>query len=181
MLRHEIKELQRKLGVTTIMVTHDQEEALTMADRIVVMNNGRVEQVGSPQEIYHQPATRFVADFIGTMNFLEATSRGQDSIAIGQQEFRCDASSTTPGSRIVASIRPEDIVVREQGDNLIDAKIDEVEFLGAFVRARLSCAEMGDSSMLADFSANLVREEQIAEGMTISVDMPRESIRIYPA
>ena len=69
-LRHEIKALQRTLGVTTIMVTHDQEEALTMADRIVVMNAGAIEQVGTPQDIYRKPTTAFVADFVGSMNFL---------------------------------------------------------------------------------------------------------------
>src|SRR5207245_2282482 len=68
-LRGEIKALQRRLGVTSIMVTHDQEEALTMADRIVVMNHGAIEQVGSPQEIYRKPSTAFVADFVGSMNF----------------------------------------------------------------------------------------------------------------
>src|ERR1700749_4236356 len=71
-LRHEIKALQRRLGVTTIMVTHDQEEALTMADRIVVMNQGVIEQVGSPPDIYRKPTTAFVADFVGTMTFLDA-------------------------------------------------------------------------------------------------------------
>ena len=70
-LRHEIKQLQRRLGVTTVMVTHDQEEALTMADRIVVMNHGVIEQVGTPLEIYRSPRTAFVADFVGTMNFIE--------------------------------------------------------------------------------------------------------------
>ena len=75
-LRHEIKALQRRLGVTTIMVTHDQEEALTMADRIVVMNHGTIEQVGTPQEVYAAPATAFVADFVGAMNFLDGSLRG---------------------------------------------------------------------------------------------------------
>ncbi len=70
-LRSEIRALQQRLGITTIMVTHDQEEALTMADRIVVMEGGRIVQVGTPQEMYHQPASRFVASFVGTMNFLE--------------------------------------------------------------------------------------------------------------
>src|SRR6185503_12675507 len=72
-LRDEIKQLQRRLGVTTIMVTHDQEEALAMADRIVVMNHGVIEQVGTPSEIYRKPASPFVADFIGVMNFVAAT------------------------------------------------------------------------------------------------------------
>ena len=74
-LRHEIKQLQRRLGVTTIMVTHDQEEALTMADRIVVMNHGVIEQVGTPLEIYRDPASPFVADFIGVMNFVAGDGR----------------------------------------------------------------------------------------------------------
>ena len=69
-LRGEIRDLQQRLGITTIMVTHDQEEALTMSDRIVVMSKGRIEQVGTPDEIYAQPATPFVADFVGKMNFL---------------------------------------------------------------------------------------------------------------
>ena len=82
-LRYEVKALQRRLGVTTIMVTHDQEEALTMADRIVVMNHGVIEQVGAPAEIYREPASVFVADFIGTMNFLAAEVTG--SAAAGER------------------------------------------------------------------------------------------------
>src|SRR3546814_3842244 len=73
-LRHQIKELQRKLGVTTVMVTHDQEEALSMADRIVVMNHGVIEQIGTPTEIYRQPKSLFVADFIGETNQLDRKS-----------------------------------------------------------------------------------------------------------
>ena len=82
-LRHEVKALQRKLGVTTIMVTHDQEEALTMADRIVVMNHGVIEQVGTPEEIYATPASAFVADFIGTMNFLPAELVSDKRVRLG--------------------------------------------------------------------------------------------------
>ena len=75
-LRGEIRDLQRRLGITTIMVTHDQEEALTMSDRVVVMSKGRIEQVGAPDEIYGRPATAFVADFVGRMNFIPAGSLG---------------------------------------------------------------------------------------------------------
>ena len=90
-LRHEVKELQRRLGITTVMVTHDQEEALTMADRIVVMNHGVIEQVGTPLEIYRDPATSFVADFIGTMNFMPGTVIGPDRVR--------SAKSTSPAIR----------------------------------------------------------------------------------
>ena len=83
-LRDEIKTLQQRLGVTTIMVTHDQEEALAMADRIVVMNRGRVEQIGSPAEIYGRPATAFVADFVGEMNMFDATIVAPDRLAVGR-------------------------------------------------------------------------------------------------
>lgn len=180
-LRHEIKELQRKLGVTTVMVTHDQEEALTMADRIVVMNEGVIEQVGVPQEIYNQPETRFVADFIGTMNFLPATVAGQDKISVGEVSLDCAADQSQTGASITASIRPEDIAVGQQGQNRLDANIEVIEFSGAFVRAELSISGFGSTRLLADFSANLVRREQLAEGMVIPIVLPVDSIRIYPA
>ena len=89
-LRDEIKALQRRLGVTTIMVTHDQEEALAMADRIVVMNQGVIEQVGTPSEIYRKPTTAFVADFVGTMTFLDAEVTGPDRLRVGGIELACN-------------------------------------------------------------------------------------------
>src|SRR5215207_6189118 len=88
-LRNEIRSLQRQLGVTTIMVTHDQEEALAMADRIVVMNQGVIDQVGMPLEIYRAPATPFVADFVGSMTFLDAHVSGADRLRIGTLEIIC--------------------------------------------------------------------------------------------
>jgi ABC-type Fe3+/spermidine/putrescine transport system ATPase subunit len=91
-LRSEIRSLQRQLGVTTIMVTHDQEEALSVADRIVVMNHGVIEQVGTPMEVYREPATPFVADFVGRINVLPA--HGEDGgLRVGQQRLRCEHAS----------------------------------------------------------------------------------------
>src|SRR5258707_6368695 len=90
-LRDEIKALQRRLGVTTIMVTHDQEEALAMAARIVVMNQGVIDQVGTPQEIYRHPTTAFVADFVGSMNFLPGTFVAPDKVKVGGLTFDCPA------------------------------------------------------------------------------------------
>src|ERR1051325_451028 len=105
-LRHEIKALQRRLGVTTIMVTHDQEEALTMADRIVVMNAGAIEQIGSPQEIYRRPATAFVADFVGSMNFLGGTLTTPQSVRIDGRDFACPPQDgLAPGSAVRLCIR----------------------------------------------------------------------------
>src|SRR3954452_1063543 len=88
-LRDEVKALQRRLGVTTVMVTHDQEEALAMADCIVVMNQGVIEQIGSPQDIYRKPASAFVADFVGTMTFLDGEIAGPMSLRVGALELAC--------------------------------------------------------------------------------------------
>ena len=87
-LRGEIRQLQKRLGVTTIMVTHDQEEALSMADRVVVMNHGAIEQIGTPLDVYERPATPFVADFLGKVNVLKATSLGGGRFRVGQHGTR---------------------------------------------------------------------------------------------
>ena len=105
-LRHEIKELQRKLGVTTIMVTHDQEEALSMADRIVVMNHGVIEQVGTPTEVYRHPSTLFVADFIGETNQFAARALGNDRLALAGTELVCAPHICAAGA-FARSARPD--------------------------------------------------------------------------
>lgn len=182
-LRHEVKALQRRLGITTVMVTHDQEEALTMADRIVVMNHGVIEQVGTPVEIYRDPATAFVADFIGTMNFVSGTVAGPDRVRLGQLELNCQADGMGQGTPVTIAIRPEDIVVREvdrDQENAFEVRVEEMEFLGSFYRAGLASAAMGEAQLRADMSINLVRRENIAAGTEITVLVPKERIRIYP-
>jgi len=179
MLRNEITDLQRKLGVTTVMVTHDQEEALTMADRIVVMNHGVIEQVGSPLEIYSQPATAFVADFIGTMNFLPATVISPTEVQIGELKINCLSVPAKAGEQITVSIRPEDIVVQDASDNRIEANIERIEFLGAFVRAELSNEQMGNHHFHADFSANLVRRNELKVGMKMEIGLPKRNLQLY--
>src|SRR4051794_25052702 len=135
-LRDEIKQLQRRLGVTTIMVTHDQEEALAMADRIVVMNQGVIDQVGMPLEIYRAPATPFVADFVGSMTFLDAEISGADRLRIGTLEIVCaDARRFTQGAGVRLGLRPEEVRVRNldaSTANAIDATVISLDFLGAF-------------------------------------------------
>ncbi|MCA0270712.1 MAG: putative 2-aminoethylphosphonate ABC transporter ATP-binding protein [Proteobacteria bacterium] len=192
-LRHEIKELQRKLGVTTIMVTHDQEEALSMADRIVVMNHGVIEQVGTPTEVYRHPQTLFVADFIGETNKLPAKVAEGGKIAVGDTEFRCGRHGLAVGAEAVAVIRPVDIIPHGAGapsedmpagtgghENLIDAHVEDIEFLGAFWRVRLSAARLGDRILVADFSINAVRRLNIAPGVDMQIELPQERLLVYP-
>ncbi|MFM8991469.1 MAG: ATP-binding cassette domain-containing protein, partial [Alphaproteobacteria bacterium] len=104
-LRHEVRGLQRRLGITTIMVTHDQEEALTMADRIVVMNHGTIEQVGTPQEVYGRPATPFVAAFVGTMTYPAGHVAGPGRVALGGLSLACDTGSLAQGQAVQACLR----------------------------------------------------------------------------
>jgi putative spermidine/putrescine transport system ATP-binding protein len=142
-LREEIKTVQRELGITTIYVTHDQEEALSMSDRIVVMNEGRVEQIGTPFEVYNYPRTRFVASFVGTLNILRArvTDAARGLIAIDDQEIvarRGIAGAKTGEARLVA-LRPEAISLADSGGerNRMRGTIEDVSFLGSVMRIRV--------------------------------------------
>jgi iron(III) transport system ATP-binding protein len=182
-LRHEIKQLQRRLGVTTIMVTHDQEEALTMADRIVVMRSGAIEQVGTPLEIYREPASPFVADFIGVMNFVAATVVGEGRVRLGGLELACDADGLGPGTEVTLAIRPEDIVVQEAsagGPNAVPMRVEALAFLGSFFRADLVAAAPAGTLLRADLPVDLVRRLDIAEKRALVCVLPPERLRIYP-
>ena len=133
-LREEIRHVQRRLGVTTIMVTHDQEEALSMAERIVVMNHGVIEQVGTPEEIYSHPKTTFVAEFVGRISFFQGVVKGNGQVMVAGQVFDCaDAQNLQSGAKVKLGIRPESVRVRGvnlQDPNVIHVKIEEMEFLG---------------------------------------------------
>jgi iron(III) transport system ATP-binding protein len=181
-LRHEVKQLQRKLGITTIMVTHDQEEALTMADRIVVMNQGIIEQVGTPLEIYRDPKTAFVADFIGTMNFMSGEVQGPGRVRVGQLELTCKVDGLAQGTQVTVAVRPEDVLVPEGKpvtENAFDVQVGEMEFLGSFFRGDLSAEVMGGQGFQADFSINIVRRLKLHEGDTLPVALPAERIRVF--
>jgi iron(III) transport system ATP-binding protein len=182
-LRDEIKSLQRRLGVTTIMVTHDQEEALAMADRIVVMNQGVIDQVGMPLEIYRAPATSFVADFVGSMTFLDAEISGTDRLRVGSLEIRCaDAARFTQGTPVRLGLRPEEVRVRNldaSTPNAIDATVAGLDFLGAFCRAQLTPAGAPGVTILADFSANLMRDLAVSPGQRLTISLPPDSLRVF--
>jgi len=184
-LRHEIKALQRTLGVTTIMVTHDQEEALTMADRIVVMNQGAIEQVGTPQEIYRRPATAFVADFVGSMNFLAGTLLAPDKVKVAGLTFACLAQDgLAAGGKVALCIRPEDVRVRDlpaDVANRVAVEVAELDFVGAFCRATLKVHGTDDVTMTADFSSNLIRDLGVELGRKLDVALPPDRLRVFAA
>jgi iron(III) transport system ATP-binding protein len=182
-LRHEIRQLQRRVGVTTIMVTHDQEEALTIADRIVVMNHGVIEQVGTPIEIYRRPASAFVADFIGVMNFMPAVVLRPGAVQLGGLELACDIDGFPAGTALTLAIRPEDIRVQSvtgSEENAVTVTIKAMEFLGSFFRVDLAGDALDGVTLRADLAVNLVRRLDLAEGQTLPVVLPRRRLRVYP-
>lgn len=181
-LRGEIKAIQRRLGVTTIMVTHDQEEALTMADRIVVMNHGVIEQVGTPSEIYQRPATVFVADFIGTMNFMPGEVVGKDKVRLGDVVLSCATNSHRAGQPVTVAIRPEDLNAQDVEDateNIVELTVRDLEFLGSFYRARLSGDDIAGEGIDADFSMNLIRRKNVSVGDRLPVCFPSDHLIVY--
>jgi iron(III) transport system ATP-binding protein len=183
-LREQIRDLQKRLGVTTIMVTHDQEEALTMADRIVVMNQGVIEQIGTPEDVYRRPLTAFVADFVGKMSFFPGRVTGPGRVQIAGVELTCDDDpGMAAGSLVSLGLRPEEVRVRgvEPGDaNAVEVVVDDLEFLGSFYRARLLPG--GEAvPIMADFSANLMRDMAITEGLSIHVVLPADALRLFAA
>ena len=183
-LRHEIKQLQNKLGVTTIMVTHDQEEALTMADRIVVMDQGVIEQVGTPLDIYRHPASPFVANFVGTMNFLPAVAAANGDVWMEGIELSAaeGMDGFAEGEPVTVCVRPEDVVTRDieaSAANAFEATVRELEFLGSFFRASLTFGETGEPVFQADFSINMVRDFRLEEGCSLLVAFPKDRIRVF--
>ena len=184
-LRHEIKTLQQKLGVTTIMVTHDQEEALSMADRIVVMNEGKVEQIGTPNEVYCKPETLFVADFIGEMTQFRGTISGKSLVKIGNTELNMVEHRFSQGREVSITIRPEDIIPLgaklpvKSGKNVFSAQLVEMEFLGSFWRCKLKSDEFPEALVTADFSVNAVRRLSIEPNQILWIELPSESILAF--
>jgi putative spermidine/putrescine transport system ATP-binding protein len=163
----ELKAMQREVGITFLFVTHDQEEALTMSDRIAVFNDGRIEQIGSPGEIYEQPETAFVAGFVGTSNLLPADK--------ASALFHVDAPVT---------IRPEKIRIAEPGTAAepseigADGRVRDVVYLGALTRYLV---EIGDGVDLAVVEQNLHQTADsvlAVKGRAVRVIVPTESIRV---
>jgi putative spermidine/putrescine transport system ATP-binding protein len=196
-LRHEIRSIQRQLGITTVYVTHDQEEALSLSDRVVVMSQGRMEQVGTPFEIYNFPSTSFVASFVGTLNVLPGvvtdSSRGELTIA-GQPVSLARGFEGGAGRQVRVALRPEMVSLGAgtNGENRLTGKVVDVSFLGSIVRIRVglgngteagagvatgvtevaAAVQGGLTIVLDEFNEPTLKLPQLDE--TVTVSFPRE-------
>jgi putative spermidine/putrescine transport system ATP-binding protein len=183
-LRREIREIQRELGITTIFVTHDQEEALSISDRVVVMNQGRADQVGEPHVIYNRPATRFVANFVGTLNTFEAVVKDEKKgiVTLGDVDLQLTrgALANSKNDSIGLAIRPEGLVLGRQKAPAVtlQADIEDVQFLGSVIRLRAKLA--GQTVSLDMFNRNDVAPPAIGSIVDVSLH-PKDLILLQDA
>ena len=181
-LREEIRRIQLELGITTLYVTHDQEEALAVSDHVAVMNGGRIEQMGTPLEMYSRPATPFVAEFIGTMNRLEGTivDPATGEIEHGGVKLKVDAArGRERGERVLVLVRPESLELTAAtnggaaGENILAGEVITQTFLGPVTRLKV----VGPG---ADLIADLptARAEALPVGSRVSARVPAEGARL---
>jgi iron(III) transport system ATP-binding protein len=181
-LRGEIRALQQRLGVTTIMVTHDQEEALSMADTVVVMNQGRIEQVGTPRQIYREPASAFVADFVGKVNVLSAVAEDAGRFRVCGMSISAvpGAPDVAPGTRVKLYLRPEDVQVNGAAGaeaSRANAQVQKIEFLGAFCLVTVRINQQ-DQPLLVTLSRQSLDRMALGEGAPVSVGFPPDCMRL---
>jgi len=184
-LRAEIKRLQQELKKTMIYVTHDQEEALSIADKVVVMETGQFRQVGKPIDIYKYPASSFVADFVGTSNFFKGL-RSYDRVKTEKREFKISQMGSSSKEEVYLAIRPEKIEVFKSQEslkslepsNLIPGRIDVVTFLGAAVRLVVN---MDGEEVISDVIEKEFEQRQLSQGEHVVLYFPPEAFIVYPA
>ncbi|HUZ85040.1 MAG TPA: ABC transporter ATP-binding protein, partial [Gaiellales bacterium] len=181
-LQIELKALQQQVGITFVYVTHDQEEALTMSDRIAVMNAGKVEQVAPPQAVYEEPDTVFVADFLGVSNLMDAVASGPDGdccrVALGSFQLRAGRGdvSTTGDTKIV--IRPERVRLEPQGttgDNRVPGMVERWVYLGNAVQL---IVRLGNGAAIQALIQNAGDEIPHTQGTPVSVHLPVDALRV---
>jgi len=176
----ELRLLQQRVGITTIIVTHDQREAMTMSDLVVVMGEARVQQVGTPLEIYRNPVNTFVADFIGTSNLLPVTVAGRDGVALSGRTLRVPpiGPDLADGSTATLSIRPEDVHILGQdrgGENRIAGRVTFIRDVGASVETHADC----DGLEVISVAAPKDRPD-VARGDAVVVELPPASCVVLP-
>jgi len=180
----ELRMLQQRLGITTIVVTHDQREAMTMADRIVVMSGGRPEQVGAPQEIYHRPATAFVAGFIGKANMLEGTARGGGVEVAGARLSADPPAPFLDGSPVSLACRPEWMRLAPagpgapEGANALPARVTFVRDIGQVREIHVAAGPDGAHRLVCELPFS--DSTPYGEGDAVVAELPPDALRIFP-
>jgi putative spermidine/putrescine transport system ATP-binding protein len=168
-LRYEIRRIQQQTRITTVYVTHDQEEALTLSDRVVVMSAGKIEQIGSPFDVYNFPKTPFVASFMGTLNQLRSkvVDAGSGKLALGTQEFRTSAPVKAGATDALVMLRPEELHIGvQEGENHLIGRVESVAFLGSVVRIHL---KLGESVVTLDaLNERKLVLPKVGEDLTVS-------------
>ncbi|BEV71649.1 putative 2-aminoethylphosphonate ABC transporter ATP-binding protein [Paludibacterium sp. THUN1379] len=180
-LREELKGLQKRLGVTTLMVTHDQEEALALADRVVVMQAGKIEQVGTPAEIYQRPASRFVAEFVGDANWLPVAARQDGAVSVGSHTLHLQAD-LPPERNLTLFLRPEDVIIKPQWDgaaNTLLARVEDVSFAGALTRVRLQPEGMPGQVLHAELCPSMMQRQPLVPGEIVPVELPMARLLVF--
>ena len=183
-LQIELKALQEEVGITFIYVTHDQEEALTMSDRIAVMSQGRVEQVGGPKEIYESPATAYVADFLGVSNLMDAEAAGVGDggckIALGEFSLIAGEGDADTTGDCKITIRPERVEIEAQGttgENRMPAMVERTVYVGSVLQVILHLAT---GQTIQAWTPNTGGGDANRSGDAITVHFPREALRVLP-
>jgi putative 2-aminoethylphosphonate ABC transporter ATP-binding protein len=182
-LRTVIKRLQEELGVTMIYVTHDQEEALALADRVVIMRDGEFRQIGSPFEVYKEPKTSFIAEFVGTSNFISGT-RKNGRVKFGQLEFTVENLKDAEGETVHLAIRPENIEIVDatisSGDcipsNVVEVAAEVINFLGAVVRITFV---LEGEEMLVDLPEKEFEKMSLKRGQIMKLYFPPDAFHVY--
>ncbi|MGH3022886.1 MAG: ABC transporter ATP-binding protein [Gaiellaceae bacterium] len=181
-LQVELKALQSDIGVTFIFVTHDQEEALTMSDRIAVMNGGHVEQAGPPQSVYEDPDTLFVADFLGVSNLMGAEASGDDghccTLRVAERTLRAELGTISARGDVKAMIRPERVRVEPagaDGENRVPGLVEHVVFLGGFRELRVRII---GGSLIKTIVPNDGTPLGYSEGESLTLHFPQDALRV---
>jgi putative spermidine/putrescine transport system ATP-binding protein len=179
-LRNEIKRIQRQLSITTIYVTHDQEEAMALSDRVVVMSKGVMEQVGPPFQIYNFPETAFVASFVGKLNRIDGNvvDAALGTVRSGEVSLRTTSEFQAPtGEPVTLMVRPEELELGESEENQVQGVVESINFLGAIVRVRL---DTPTGQLTADlFNERLLKLPEVGDQVTMS--FPAHACWVMPA
>jgi spermidine/putrescine transport system ATP-binding protein len=177
-LQIELKSLQEEVGVTFIYVTHDQEEALTMSDRLAVMSGGRIEQIGSPVDVYEEPATAYVADFLGVSNMMSAEGDGTGRARVGDFQLTAAGGDLAAQGRIRLVIRPERVHLEDHGrtgENRIPGMVERVLYVGSTIQVLVHLAH---GETLQAWMQNRGGDPPWQQGTAVSVHLPSEAIRV---